>query len=106
MVDKLSERDHHAVDPDMVIVDGQQLLYHVVWPCEGSARNLAMNMKTRLSSYHSEVFVVFDQYEENSAKDHERIRRAGEGSVEYNITKTNPLPHRGLTIKIILTRKP
>lgn len=75
------------------------MLYHVVWPCEGSTTNLVMSMKTCLSSHDSGVFVLFDRYDEKSAKDHERIRRAGEASVKYNITDLNPLPNRETIIK-------
>ena len=34
--------------PDVVIVDAQQLLYHVVWPCGGSVGVLAESLKARL----------------------------------------------------------
>lgn len=56
--DWLREEDHHAVDPDVVIVDGQHLLYHIVWPFEGSVMNLAKSIKSRLSCYYTEVYVV------------------------------------------------
>ena len=35
--------------PDVVIVDAQQLLYHVVWPCGGSVGVLAESLKVRLA---------------------------------------------------------
>ena len=35
--------------PDVVIVDAQQLLYHVVWPCGGSVGVLAESLKARLA---------------------------------------------------------
>ena len=48
------------------------------------------NTKRRLSSYHgyppgTEKILVFDRYDDISAKDHERIRRGGEGSTDYNM---------------------
>ena len=36
--------------PDVVIVDAQQLLHHVVWPCGGSVGVLAESLKARLES--------------------------------------------------------
>ena len=40
--------DHLQPDaPVIVIVDGQQLLYHIVWPCAGSASDLANSMNDR-----------------------------------------------------------
>ena len=76
--------------PDIVIVDGQQLLYDIVWPCARSASDLAKSMKDRLGQYQpTEVLVIFDRYDDRSAKDLERIRCAGEGSVNYNITTSH-----------------
>ena len=39
-------------DPDVVIVDAQQLLYHSVWPCSGNASVLADSMKWQLNHFH------------------------------------------------------
>lgn len=90
-----------APDPDVVIVDAQQLLYHVVWPCAGDASVLAESIKGRISCYPAgtEKIVVFDRYDDLSAKDHERMRRAGEGSINYNLTITSPLPNRETVMK-------
>ena len=81
--------------PDIVIVVGQQLLYDIVWPCAGFASDLANSMKDRLGQYQpTEVLVIFDRNDDRSAKDHERIRCADEGSVNYNITTSSKLPCR------------
>ena len=55
------------------------------------------NTKQRFSSYHgyppgTEKILVFDRYDDISAKDHGRIRRGGEGSTDYNLTINSPLP--------------
>ena len=87
LVSKLKVDDLQPDALDIVIVDGQQLLYHIVWPFAGSASDLANSMKDRLGQYQpTEVLVIFDRYDDRSAKDHKRIRRAGEGAVNYNIT--------------------
>ena len=92
--------------PDIVIVDGQQLLYDIVWPCAGSASDLANSMKDRLGQYQpTEVLVIFDRYDDRSAKDHERIRCAGEGSVNYNITTSCKLPCRDAIMKSKVNKK-
>ena len=86
--------------PDIVIVNGQQLLYHIVSPCAGSASDLANSMKDKLGQYQpTEVLVIFDRYDDRSAKDHERIRHAGEGAVNYNITISSKLPCRDVIMK-------
>ena len=61
------------------------MLHHIVWPHGVDAPMLFTNINQRLPSYHgdppgTEKILVFDRYDDISAKDHERIRRAGEGS--------------------------
>ena len=85
--------------PDVVIGDMQQMLYHIVWPHGGDALMLFENTKQRLSSQHgypagTENILVYDSYDDISAKDHERVRRGGEGSTDYNLTIHSPLPSR------------
>jgi len=41
LIHKLGVKHHKAPRPDVIIVDAQQLLYHVVWPCGGSVGVLA-----------------------------------------------------------------
>ena len=91
--------------PDVVIVDMQQMLHHIVWPHEGYAPILFDNTKQRLSSYHgyppgTEKILVFDRYDDITANDHEWIRRGGgEGSTDYNLTINSPLPSRDAILK-------
>ena len=90
--------------PDVVIVDMQQMLYHIVWPHGGDALLLSENTKQRLSSQHGYPagtgnILVFDRYDDISAKDHERVRRGGEGSTDYNLTINSPLPSRDAILK-------
>ena len=47
-VSKLKVDDLQPDAPDRVIVVGQQLLYHIVWPCAWSASDLTNSMKDRL----------------------------------------------------------
>ena len=85
--------------PDIVIVDGQQLLYHVTWPCGGYPSVLVASMKARLASLPGECVLVFDWYDHVSPKDHERMRRAGVGSMNYNLAINSHLPSRDAILK-------
>ena len=48
--------------------------------------DLDNNVKDRLSKYQTtKVLVIFDRYDDTSAKDYERIRCASEEAVDYNM---------------------
>ena len=66
--------------PDIVIVDGQPLLYHVTWPCGGDPSVLVASLKAILALLPGECVLVFDRYDHVSPKDHEWMRRGGVGS--------------------------
>ena len=66
----------------MVIVDAQQCMYHVIWPCGGTVESL--NARLAMCG-PAEKILVFDRYDDVSAKDHERQRRAGVGSSNFNL---------------------
>ncbi len=86
--------------PDTLLVDASQLLYHIVWPSSGTVSDVANGMKSRLTSYKGAItYVIFDRYDGVSAKDHERQRRAGEGSIEYQLTLNSPLAGRDAIMK-------
>ena len=61
--------------PDMVIVDTQQLMYHITWSQAGNASVLVESMKHRLARYPLDWW-------------------AGEGSINYNLTINSPFPSR------------
>ena len=62
--------------PDIVIVDMQQILCHFVWPHGWDASDPSENIKCLLYSYSAgtEQVLVFDRYDDLTAKDHERMR--------------------------------
>ena len=73
LIQKLGVKHHKPPSPDVLIVDAQQLLYHMVWPCGGSVGVLAESLKARLALCAAiEKILVFDRYTEISAKDHEK----------------------------------
>ena len=97
---KLGVKHHKPPSPDVLIVDAQQVLCHVVWFCGGSVRVLAESLKARLASCAAtEKILVFDRYTEISAKDHESQRRAGVGSTTFNLDLNSPLPSHEAMMK-------
>ena len=66
------------------------MLCHIVWPHGVDASYLSEN---------TEQVLVFDRYDDLSAKDHERMQRAGEGSTDYNLAANSPLPNRNAIFK-------
>ena len=72
------------------------------WPCGGDPSVLVVSMKARLASLPGECVLVFDRCDNVgplSPKDHERMRRAGVGSTNYNIAINSPLPSRDAILK-------
>ena len=49
--------------------------------------------------HEAEKFIVFDKLQDVSAKDHERMRRAAEVPIDYELSITSPLPKREATMK-------
>jgi len=86
---------------DTIIMDVSQLFYHIVWPHGGSPSDLIASIQTQLSRYpcDSKKVVVFDKYRDVSAKDHERMRRAGEATADYELSITSTLPKRDVIMK-------
>ena len=75
LVKRLGVIDISAKSADTVIVDVSQLFYHISWPYGGSPSDLIASIEERLSNYpDSNKIVVFDKYQEISAKDHGRMR--------------------------------
>ncbi|KAK3098071.1 hypothetical protein FSP39_015885 [Pinctada imbricata] len=88
-------------NPDMVIVDVSQLFYRIVWPFGGKPSDLVDSIKERLNHYpnESKKVIVFDKYENVSAKDHERKRRANEVVTNYELSISSKLPKRDAIMK-------
>ena len=52
-MNRLGIKLYRPRSPDIVIVDGQQLLYHVTWLCGGDPSGLVASMRARLASFSS-----------------------------------------------------
>ena len=96
---KLCVQTLHPSPPDITIIDMSKLLYHIVWPLKGNASAIVGSINTRLSHIPGEKVLVFDKYHDISAKDHERMRRAGLGSINYDLTVNTPLPSREVIMR-------
>ena len=50
-------------NPDYVIVDAGQLLYHIVWPSDGTVSTIATSMVAKLQPYKALLTTVaFHRY--------------------------------------------
>ena len=87
--------------PDTIISDVSQLFYHIVWPHSGAPSDLISSIKARTSRYSDDAdkIAVFDKYQGISAKDHERMRRTGEATIDYDLSITSSLPKRDAILK-------
>ena len=86
---------------DIVIVDVQQLLCRIVWPHGGTPSDVIESIRRRLSRYphEAEKIIIFDKYQDVSAKDHGRMRRAAVVPIDYELSITSPLPKRDAITK-------
>ena len=92
LVRKLGSTIASPSDPDILLIYGNRRLYHVVWPVPGTVENIAASIKARLGTLSYKVYVIFDRYDGVSAKDHERLRRPGDGTRPYHLATNTPLP--------------
>ena len=60
--------------PDLSIVDGNAMVFHVIWPKSGTVQTYVNSFQQAVKRDH-QVIVVFDRYRDNSIKSHERDRR-------------------------------
>ena len=65
----------------------------ISWPHCGRPSDLVTSMEERLNNYPdaSKESLVFDKNEDISAKDHERMRRAGDTFIDYDLSITRHL---------------
>ena len=99
LINRLGIKLSRPRSPDIVIIDGQQLLYHVTWPCGRDPSVLVASITYRLASLPGEGVLVFDRYDNVSPKDHERMWRAGVGSTTCSLAINSPLPNRDTILK-------
>ena len=101
LVNRLGVLEILPVPADIAIVDVSQLFYHIVWPHGGSPSDLIASIQGRLSHYPdgTEKVIVFYKCKYIYAKDHERMRRAGEVFRNYDLLISSLLPKRDAILK-------
>lgn len=91
LVRRLAVPQKNPSSANIALIDGSQLLYHIVWPVSGTGKveDIVNSMKAKVLTQHrrAETFIIFDQYQGISAKDLESQRRAGEVSTEHQAIK-------------------
>ena len=73
LVSHLSVLKHSTIQPEVEIIDGNAMLYHIPWPKNATEEQLAVNFSKSVSRSH-EVYVIFDRYQEGSIKDPMNVR--------------------------------
>ena len=65
-----------------------QLFYRIIRPFVSSPSELIASNEEHLSNYPeaSKMIVVFDKYQDISAKDHDMLRQASEAVLEYDLS--------------------
>ena len=61
--------------PDVVLIDGLQLIYHVVWPSSGTVSDLAAGMGPQLIRYNTKTVVIFCQRPREAEKSRRELQR-------------------------------
>ena len=69
--------------PDLSILDGNAMVFHVTWPKSGTVQKYVSSFRQAVKKVH-QVIVDFNRYRENSSKSHERERRTS-GTSKLNI---------------------
>ena len=71
-----------------------QHFYCIIWPHVGCPSELIASNEEHLSNNPeaSKKFVVFDKYQDISAKDHDRMRQASGAVLDYGLSIASHLP--------------
>ena len=94
--------------PNLVIVDGIELICHVVWPQNGTVQTLCESMVSRVADVNivDGVYIVLDRYKTGSIEEHGRVRRSkGHAAPNHKLTLTTVLPARDIIMKNTLNKQ-
>lgn len=92
-----------ADPPDTVIIDGCAMLWAVHWPSSGSVEDYAVNFMKTINYHltHSDVYLVFDRYINDSTKHMARATRSGaNASRHHELTLQTPLPAQKVVLNV------
>ena len=77
---------------DAELFDGNEAIYHKLWPKNVTVKGFAEDFVNTFARNH-DTYVIFDRYNEQSIKSHERRRRAkGTVSRKYTLKSDTTLP--------------
>ena len=108
LIHRLAQYIPNTDTPNLVIVDGIELIYHVVWPQNGTVQTLCESMVSRVADVNivDDVYIVFDRYQTGSIKEHEWVRRSkGHAAPNHKLTLTTVLPARDIIMKNTLNKQ-
>ena len=84
---------------DAELVDGNEAIYHTLWPRNSTLKKFADNFVSSFERPHT-TYIIFDRYDKHSIKSHERQRRAkGSKSHEYVLNSNTILPAKDVIMK-------
>ena len=77
---------------DAKLVDGNKDIFHTFWPKNSTMKHFVDSFVNQFTRPH-DTYIIFDRYDDQSIKSHERQRRAkGNKSREYVLTSHTQLP--------------
>ena len=78
LIKKLGVQALPGQNVEVQLIDGNEMLYNIVWPKAGKVHHLAdIFLKAVTPTQNVEADVIFDKYDDAPFKTHERNRRAG-----------------------------
>jgi len=84
---------------DAELVDGNEAIYHTLWPRNSTLKKFADNFVSSFERPHT-TYIIFDRYGKHSIKSHERQRRAkGSKSDEYVLNSNTILPAKDVIMR-------
>ncbi len=101
LIKKLGVQALPGQNVEVQLIDGNEILYNIVWPKAGKVHHIAdIFHKAFKPTQNVEAYVIFDKYDDASIKTHERNRRA-ENVIypSHQIAITTDLPPRDTVMK-------
>ena len=91
---------------EVVLIDGGMMLHHVSWPKKGKVRSLCAAFAAHDDLSHHGTYVIFDKYDPQSIKSHEREARSkGVQYPNFTLSKDTDLPPKDAIMKSTFNKK-
>ena len=96
------EQSGRLLKPEVVVIDGCAIMWVITWPSAGTVRDycnaFCSYILKRLDK--SDVYLIFDRYNEDSIKKDTRQSRAKSGSRTYKLNMSSPLPSQSVILSV------